>query len=123
MELFNSNKNDHTLIAGKYKILSMLGKGGFGETHLAVNIITGEEVAIKMETKVSGKESVLFEEYKVYNALNSEPRNPVVPTIYHYGDTIFSNILVMDVFGKTLEQLFESCGKSFSLKTFLLIAD
>ena len=39
------------LIAGKYKIDKLIGKGGFGEVYTALNTKTNEDVCIKMETK------------------------------------------------------------------------
>lgn len=37
-----------TLLAGKYRILSLIGRGGMGVVWLAENIHTGEHVAIKV---------------------------------------------------------------------------
>lgn len=35
-------------VAGKWKVGRKLGNGSFGDVHLAVDITTGEEVAVKM---------------------------------------------------------------------------
>ena len=40
-------KNGTTLQSGKYKIISMLGRGGFGITYLAENTMLDGKVAIK----------------------------------------------------------------------------
>ena len=40
-------KNGTTLQGGKYKIISMLGRGGFGITYLAENTMLDGKVAIK----------------------------------------------------------------------------
>ena len=33
------------------------------------------------------------------------------------------NVLIMDRFGKSLEELFNECGRMFTLKTVLMIAE
>ena len=40
-------KNGTTLQGGKYKIISMLGRGGFGITYLAENTMLDRKVAVK----------------------------------------------------------------------------
>jgi serine/threonine protein kinase len=41
--------------------------------------------------------------------------------VYWYGVEGDYNILIMSILGPNLQQLFEYCGKSFSLKTVLVI--
>jgi hypothetical protein len=55
-----------------------------------------------METKYA-RQPVLYEEYKIYEEMNSEPRNPVLPCVHWFGETLKSNVLVMDLCGPTLE--------------------
>ncbi len=43
------------------------------------------------------------------------------PMVYWYGVEGDYNILIMSILGPNLQQLFEYCGKSFSLKTVLVI--
>ncbi|KAG6634170.1 hypothetical protein CIPAW_12G100500 [Carya illinoinensis] len=37
------------VIAGKFKLGGKIGNGSFGELYLAINVQTGEEVAVKLE--------------------------------------------------------------------------
>ena len=46
-----------------------------------------------------------------------------IPHIYWFGTEGDFNVLVMDMLGPNLEDLFYKCNKRFSLKTVLMIAD
>ena len=43
--------------------------------------------------------------------------------VHHYGTYGSSNVMVMDLLGASLEDLFTRCGRRFSLKTTLKLAD
>ena len=45
------------------------------------------------------------------------------PKMYWFGKEGDYNILVMELLGKNLEEEMKVCGKKFSLKTILIIAD
>ena len=40
-----------------------------------------------------------------------------IPQIYHFGQEGLHNILIIDILGPSLEDLFEMCGRRFSVKT------
>jgi casein kinase 1 len=42
--------------------------------------------------------------------------------VYHFGAEGLHNVLVIDLFGPNLEDLFDMCGRRFSLKTVCLAA-
>ena len=58
---------DH-VIGGKFKLGRKIGSGSFGELYLGVNVQSGEEVAVKLES-VKTKHPQLHYESKLYMLL------------------------------------------------------
>ena len=90
-----------------------------GEIFLGVNITSGREVAIKLES-VKAKHPQLAYENHVYKALAG---GAGIPLIKWFGTEYDYNFMVLDLLGPSLEDLFNSCRRKFSLKTVLLLAD
>lgn len=84
-----------------------------------MNIISGEEVAIKLES-VKAKHPQLEYEAKVYKTLAG---GVGVPFVRWFGQECDYNAMVIDLLGPSLEDLFNFCNRRFSLKTVLLLAD
>lgn len=107
-----------TLINGRFRPTKRLGSGSFGEIYMGVGT-SGEKVAIKFE-KAGLRCPQLRHEYKVYRELSGSVG---VGRVHHYGTYGSSNVMVMDLLGQSLEDLFTKCGRRFSLKTTLKLAD
>lgn len=102
------------------------------------NITTGEEVAIKLEC-IKTRHPQLHIESKFYKMMQGggEMRwedfgsaffHPFVfpvgiPMIKWCGSEGDYNVMVMELLGPSLEDLFNFCSRRFSLKTVLLLAD
>ena len=92
-----------------------------GSVFLGVHTIAGKEVAIKLEPAIPRSlTSPLRQESKVYKSLMG---GPGVPWIMYSGKQGDYNVMVIDLLGPSLEDLFKVCSRHFSLKTVLLLAD
>jgi len=96
-----------------------IGCGAFGQLYEGRDLKTGRKVAIKLES-VTAKAPQLRYEAKLYRLLGDSPG---IPGVHWCGTEGDYNALVMDLMGPSLEDLFESCGRQFSLKTVLMLAD
>lgn len=86
-----------------------------------MHTVAGKEVAIKLEPAVPhALTSPLKQESKVYKSLMG---GPGVPWIMYSGKQGDYNVMVIDLLGPSLEDLFKRCNRHFSLKTVLLLAD
>jgi serine/threonine protein kinase len=107
------------MIAGKYIVGDKIGNGSFGEIYRGTNVRTGEEVAIKMESAQT-RNPQLLRETKIYRCLHGIVG---IPSVRWFGVADDNNVMVIDLLGKSLEELFNQCNRRFSLKTVLMIAD
>lgn len=101
-----------------YKIGEIIGKGSFGETYRGTDPL-GNEVALKYESCESETLQLLYE-CRIYRFFSGAFG---FPSVKWFGRIGKSNVLVMDLYGKSLDSLFEKCNKTFSLKTVLMLAD
>ncbi|XP_012487335.1 casein kinase 1-like protein 10 [Gossypium raimondii] len=107
------------IIGGKFKLGRKIGSGSFGELYLGVNVQSGEEVAVKLES-VKTKHPQLHYESKLYMLLQG---GTGIPHLKWFGVEGEYNVMVIDLLGPSLEDLFNYCNRKFSLKTVLMLAD
>jgi len=106
-------------VGNKYRLGRKIGSGSFGDIYLGTNISTGEEVAIKLEC-IKTKHPQLHIESKFYRIMQGGVGIPAIKWCGSEGDY---NVMVMELLGPSLEDLFNFCSRRFSLKTVLLLAD
>lgn len=106
-------------VANKFRLGRKIGSGSFGEIYLGTNIQTNEEVAIKLEN-VKTKHPQLQYEAKLYKILQG---GTGIPNLRWFGVEGDYNVLVIDLLGPSLEDLFNFCSRKLSLKTVLMLAD
>ncbi|XP_030382394.1 casein kinase I-like [Scaptodrosophila lebanonensis] len=113
------NHRSEITVGGKYRIIRKIGSGSFGDIYLGMSMQCGEEVAIKMESATARHPQLLYE-YKLYRVLSG---GVGIPRIRYYGNEKNFNILVMDLLGPSLEDLFNACTRHFTIKTVLMLVD
>ncbi|XP_055849062.1 discs overgrown protein kinase [Episyrphus balteatus] len=106
-------------VGNKYRLGRKIGSGSFGDIYLGTTINTGEEVAIKLEC-IRTKHPQLHIESKFYKMMQG---GIGIPRIIWCGSEGDYNVMVMELLGPSLEDLFNFCARRFSLKTVLLLAD
>lgn len=107
------------IVGSKYRLVRKIGSGSFGDIYLGINIANGEEVAVKLESQRARHPQLLYES-KVYKILQA---GVGIPHIRWYGQERDYNVLVMDLLGPSLEDLFNFCSRRFTMKTVLMLAD
>uniref|UniRef100_A0A0E0MTI3 non-specific serine/threonine protein kinase n=1 Tax=Oryza rufipogon TaxID=4529 RepID=A0A0E0MTI3_ORYRU len=107
------------IVGGKFKLGRKIGCGSFGEIYLATHVDTYEIAAVKIESSKT-KHPQLFYEAKLYNALQG---GSGIANVKWCGVDGEENVLVIDLLGPSLEDLFVYCGRKFTLKTVLMLAD
>ncbi|KAJ0007049.1 hypothetical protein Pint_28980 [Pistacia integerrima] len=106
-------------VGNKFRLGRKIGSGSFGEIYLGTNSQTNEEVAIKLEN-IKTKHPQLQYESKLYKILQG---GTGIPNVKWFGVEGDYNVLVMDLLGPSLEDLFNFCSRKLSLKTVLMLAD
>ncbi len=92
-----------------YMIVKKIGSGSFGEVYEAQDE-NNNIFAIKIEDRT--KKNKLKKEYDIYRKI-SHVCALYVPTIYSYMETEKYNILVMELLGSNLEELFVQNNRQF----------
>jgi casein kinase I family protein HRR25 len=83
------------------------------------DIDTGEEIAIKLEY-IGDNMPILEYEADIYKDLSG---GAGIPRVRWYGVECEFYVMVYDLLGPSLEDLFNFCDRKFSLKTVLLLSD
>ena len=103
----------------KYKVKKLIHKGTFSSVYEGKNILTNDSIAMK------------FEEISKYNLLETELFHLIelkgfgIPKIISFGKNILFNILIEELLGPTMRQLFDlykSINQKILLKAVSMVA-
>jgi serine/threonine protein kinase len=107
------------LVGGYFKLGRRIGAGSFGEIYIADHVQTHRRVAVKIES-VRSKVPQLRYEARLYQLFQG---GTGIPRLIWSGTEDLHNVMVIELLGKSLEDLFVKCHRQFSLKTVLMLAD
>ena len=99
MEIPKELKNK--IFFDKYKIIKNLGKGSFNNVYLLKSIKDNKLYAAKLEERISSTGDLEKEAYFLYTL-----KNFGIPELITYGHSGKYNILILQLLGKSLKQLF-----------------
>ena len=118
---YDKNNKTSVVPAHNYSInpKDLLGQGSFGRIYSGTNKTTGEEVAIKLEPVDTDQPQLIYE-YKIYKLLQD---GFGFPKIYEFSRESKYNILIMELLGNSIENIFNKFNKRFSLITCIMIMD
>lgn len=106
-------------VGNRFRLQQKIGSGSFGDVYVGVDLATHEQVGVKLESAKSKHPQLQFEA-KVYKLLAG---GVGIPSVLHCALEADYHVMVMELLGPSLEDLFTACGRCFSLKTTLMLAD
>ena len=114
------SKNDryiNKIIFQKYLIRKKIGFGSFSTIYKGYNTLTNEKIVLKVEKREEDFPGILENGALRLIYLKGEG----IPKVYCYGNNLKDNLLVEELLGESLEDLFNYNGKPFSLKTVCVL--
>ncbi|GAA5931317.1 casein kinase I homolog [Sporobolomyces koalae] len=114
----SSSNSSSNVIGVHFRVGRKIGEGSFGVIFEGTNLLNSQTVAIKFEPRKSDAPQ-LRDEYRTYKILAGSHG---VPQVHYFGQEGLHNVLVIDLLGPSLEDLFDMCGRKFSIKTVVMTA-
>ncbi len=123
-----TDKNEDMLLKN-FIIIKKIGHGSFGEVYIATNkdnqyfaAKVEEKTNALMEKSKQNKERIEIE-YRIYKRLYHRGFISGIPNVYNFMQTDKCNIMIMELLGPNLDELFNKFGKKFKLETIILLAE
>jgi len=100
------------LIASRYRIIALLGKGGMGEVYRADDLTLGQPVALKFLPDEAARDQGLLERFKNEVRIARRVSHPNVCRVYDVGDVEGHTFFTMEyVDGEDLASLLRRIGR------------
>jgi hypothetical protein len=101
-----------TMIAGRYRVVSMLGKGGMGEVYRADDLKLGQPVALKFLPRAYERDAMLLAQLHEEVRMGRQITHPNVCRIYDIGEEASGHFVAMElVDGEDLGRLLRRIGR------------
>src|SRR5580704_6411807 len=100
------------LLAGRYRIIALLGRGGMGEVYRADDLTLGQPVALKFLPDEAARDESLVERFKNEVRIARRVSHPNVCRVYDVGDMEGHTFFTMEyVDGEDLASLLRRIGR------------
>ena len=133
---FFEDRKEINLKGKTYSIIGNISTSAHTIVQHAKDCSTGMEVALKIVYPWLSFER-LWHEWKILNILEEDkivsedffegsqerPEKMIPETYYIFDDDNKNQVMVLELLGANLQELFKKCGGKFSLKTVLMIGD
>jgi hypothetical protein len=100
------------LVASRYRIIALLGKGGMGEVYRADDLTLGQAVAMKFLPDDAGRDDALLERFRNEVRMARRVSHPNVCRVYDVGEVDAQTFFTMEyVDGEDLASLLRRIGR------------
>ena len=101
-----------TLVAGRYRVIGLLGRGGMGEVYRATDLALAQSVALKILPEEAAANEVLLERFHNEVRVARQVSHPNVCRVYDIGETDGLPFISMEyVDGEDLAGLLQRIGR------------
>jgi len=114
-----------TLLAGKYRLVELLGWGGMGDVHRAVNLEIDRPVAIKILTAYLAHDPEILARFRQEARVAARVRHPGIVDVFDLGeDADGAPFIVMELLeGETLRQRLRARGSLPAPEAVAIMSD
>src|SRR5215472_14393736 len=100
------------LVAGRYRVIALLGKGGMGEVYRADDLTLGQAVALKFLPDAAAHDEALLERFRNEVRIARRVSHPNVCRVYDVGEVDGQTFFTMEyVDGEDLASLLRRIGR------------
>jgi predicted Ser/Thr protein kinase len=100
------------LLAGRYRIIALLGRGGMGEVYRADDLTLGQPVALKFLPEEAMRDEVVLERFRNEVRISRRVSHPNVCRVYDVGEVDGHTFFTMEyVDGEDLASLLRRIGR------------
>jgi serine/threonine protein kinase len=110
----------NNIFISNYELINKIGSGSFGEVFIVKNKKDKNIYAAKIEE--SKNKNRLRSEYNIYKKINKNNDKIGIPKIYNFIQTQDYNIMIMELLGPCLDNIFDKCDKKISINTLFKLS-